>query len=163
MSKASEFEIVRKFRERVDLGDLAEDLKVVYRLAGGMPSERVEEEFRLSGSGKVSVKVRDILRSIPAKEVSREFDQAETRDLFQRIGPGLESLLPRSEARFLPDSLVGSITIEVGGEEATLFFLADEEERLAQDKPIAPQIVELIQHIQGTSQRLLEKRKEKEQ
>lgn len=160
MSKLSESEIVRKFRECVDRRTPTEDIKVIYRIAGGMPSQRVEEEFRLSGSGKAKVKARDVLRSIPPQEVSEELDQAETRDLFQKIGSSLDSLVPRSEAHFLPDSVVGSITVEVDGEEATLYFLADEEERLAQDKPISPKFTEAIQQIRKNSQRLLKKERE---
>jgi hypothetical protein len=159
MSKTSE--IIRKFRERVDLKDITEDLKVVYRIAGGMPSERVEEELQLTGSGKARVKERDVLKSIPAREVSRELDESEVIDLFRKVGPGLDSLVPREEARFLPDSLIGSITIEVDGEETILFFLADEEQRLAQDKPIAPQVAEVVQHFRGISQRLLKKGRRK--
>lgn len=161
MIKPSAFEMIRKFRERVDRKSLTEDVKFVYRMAGGMPSERVEEEFRLSGSGKANMMVRDVLRSMPAQRVSVELDHAETLDLFQKIGQGLDRLVPRSEARFLPDSLVGSITFEVGGDEATLYFLADEEERLAQNKPIAPQMAEAIQQVRGISQQLLKKGRRK--
>ncbi len=157
MSKLSESEIIQKFRERVGQGTLTDDIKLVYRIRGGMPSERVEEEFRLSGSGKAKVVAQDVLKSMPVQEVSEEIDQAETRDLLRQMGSGIDSLVPRSEAHFLPDSLVGSITVEVGGEEATLYFLADEEEQLAQDKPISPQMTEAIQRIRKISPRLLEK------
>lgn len=161
MSKT--FDVIRKFRERVDGLDLATDLKVVYRIAGGMPSERVEEEVQVSGSGEVRVKTRDVLRSIPAREVTQRLEATEIIDLFRRVGPGLDSLIPRSEARFLPDSVVGSITIEVGGEETTLFFLADEEERRAQAKRIAPQAADVVQRFRGIAQRLLKPRTEEEQ
>lgn len=161
MSKLSEFEIAKKFSERVERGDLTEDIKVIYRISGGMPSQHVEEEFRLSGSGKAKVMERDVLRSIPAQEFTGEIDRAETGKLFQAIVPCLDSLVPRSEAHFLPDSIVGSITIQVGGEEATLYFLVDEEERMSQNKPIAPQMTETIQHFTEIFKRLMKKGKEK--
>lgn len=162
MSEPLESKMIRKFREHLDRESLTEDIKVVYRIAGGMPHERIEEEFRLSGRGKAKVMMRDVLRSIPAQEASGELDQAETRDLLQQIGAGLDSLVPRSEARFLPDSVVGSITVEVGGEETTLYFLPEEEERLAQDKAIAPQMTEVIRRISQISQRLLKSKKEQD-
>jgi hypothetical protein len=162
MSEVSKSEIMRKFRERVDRGTLAEDIKLIYRIAGGLPTEQVEEEFRLYGSGKADVVVRDALKSMPIKEVSGEIDQAETRDLLQQIESGLDSLTPRSEARFLPDSVVGSITIQVGQEETTLYFLADEGERLAQAKPISPQMTEAIQRIRNIWPRLLKNGRERE-
>lgn len=162
MSKLSESEIIQKFREGVGRGTLTEDIKLFYRITGGMPSERVEEEFRLSGSGKAKVMAQDVLRSMPTQEVSGEINQAETRDLLQQLGSGIDSLVPRSEANFLPDSLVGSIIIEVGGEKATLYFLADEEERLAQNKPISPKMTDAIQRIGKISPRLLKKGREED-
>jgi hypothetical protein len=162
MSEPLESKAVQKLREYLDRESLTEDIKVVYRVAGGMPHERIEEEFRLSGGGKANTMVRDVLRSIPAQEASGELDQAETRDLLQQIESGLGSLVPRSEARFLPDSVVGSITIEVDGEQETLFFLVDEEERLAQEKAIAPQMTGAIRRISQISQRLLESKKERD-
>jgi hypothetical protein len=155
MSNLSEWEIKQKFRERVDQGDITEDIKVIYQIQGGMPSERIEEEFRLSGNGNAKVMVRDMLRSIPTQEVSVELDRDEAYSLFQKIVPGLDSLVPRSEAHFLPDSLVGSITIQIDTEETTLYFLADEEERMSQDKPITPQMAEVIQGFTEISKRLI--------
>lgn len=162
MSESLESKVIQKFREHLDRESLTEDIKVVYRVAGGMPHERIEEEFTLSGRGRAKVMVRDVLRSIPAQEASGELDQVETRDLLQQIESGLDSLVPRSEARFIPDSVVGSITVEVNGEEETLYFLVDEEERLAQERAIAPQMTEAIRRISQVSQRLLESKKEQD-
>jgi hypothetical protein len=160
MSEALESKIIQKFRQHLDRESLTEDIKVVYRVAGGMPHERIEEEFRLSGKGTTEVMMRDELKAIPAQEASGELDQAETRDLLQQIEAGLDSLVPRSEARFIPDSVVASITVEVDGEEVTLYFLPEEEQRLAQEKPIAPQMTGAVQRIRQISQRLLESKKE---
>ena len=80
--------------------------------------------------------------------------------MFRLIGSGLDGLFPRSQARFIPDSVVGSITIEVGEEKETLYFLADEEDRVAQDKPIDPQMTEAIKRIRLISQQLFKKTKE---
>jgi hypothetical protein len=46
-------------------------------------------------------------------------------------------MVPRSEARFIPDSTVGMVTIGVGEEEVTLYFLADEEQSYGQEERIA--------------------------
>jgi len=66
--------------------------------------------------------------------------------------------VPRSKARFLPDSLVGSITIEVGGEQAVLFFLADEEDRQAQKKIVPPTMTKTIKELAHLLRRLLPKK-----
>ena len=156
MSDESKSEIIRKFRERVDQGDLTRDIKVTYRIAGGMPSERVEEEFKLRGNGEAKEVIQDEMRSVPRKEGSANLEKSETQDLLRQIGLGLDDLVPRSEAHFLPDSPVGSVTIEVDGEETTLYFLAEEEDRRAQEKPISPQMTEAIHHLRKVSKRILE-------
>ena len=154
--------IKEKFRERVQRETLTEDVKVVYRVAGGMPHQRIEKELKLSGRGKADLKVRDALKPGPAEEASGELTEAETRDLLRQIASGLDSLVPRSEARFLPDSVVGSITVEVDGEETTLYFLAEEEERVAQDKSVSPQMTKALRRIGRIRPRMLKKGKEKE-
>jgi len=160
MSKQLESKTIKEFRELVAKGNLNDDVKVVYRIEGGMPHERVEEELRLSGSGKVNVLARDMQKSKLSQEVSTALDRPESQYLFEKIGGGLDSLIPRSEARFLPDSLVGTITIEVKGEKITLYFQPDEEEQLRQNRPIPPLMAEAIQRFKGISQRLLKKEME---
>jgi hypothetical protein len=157
MSESTEPEVVKKFREFAAHDEFPEDVKVTYRIAGGMPSERFEEEVVLRGSKQVNLSRRNMLDTAIPEEVSGELDQAEVNELLQQIGAGIDSLVTRSEARFLPDSLIGTITIEVNGEEETFYFLADEDERVAQEKPIAPEISQAIERINTVSRGLLEK------
>lgn len=170
MSEPVETRIVRKYREYLGRDELTGDIRITYRVTGGMPHQRLDREFSLSGTGEAAVKVRDELKPIPLQEASRTLDRAETRDLLREIDTSLDSLVPRSEARFLPDSLVGMITLEVGGEEATLFFLADQEQRLsrevegladdkkhlAQERLAESPLTRTMQRIGAVSQRLLE-------
>lgn len=156
---------LREFSDHVDRGDLVDDIKIVYRVSGGMPHESHEpaeealveeelEEFRLSGGGTADVVLRrSTPEEIPTRVLSTELDRAESQELFRRIKSGLNGLVPRSEARFLPDSLIGSITVEVGGEAETFYFLADEEERISQDKPVAPEIIEAVRSFEEISRR----------
>ena len=144
--------VIQKFHERIDRGNLTDDTKIVYRVAGGFPHERIEE-YCLSGSGTATLLRQDRLNSIPRQELSTTLDQTESRELFQQIRSGLASLIPQSQARFLPDSVVGSLTVEVDGERETFYFLPQEEDRVAQNKPIAPQIVEAGKHFREIAQR----------
>lgn len=157
MSETQESEIIRMFRESVKRGEFNDDLKIGYYVSGGMPHQRIEEEFVLSGSGKAITRKQDLLRSIRIPQVSTKLDHAEVQDIFQQVEQGLDSLVTRSEARFLPDSVVGSITIEVKGEKTTLYFLADEEDRTIHNKPISSHMVKAIQHFTNISQRILKK------
>ena len=151
----SERKVVQKFRERTTQESLPEGLRVVCRVTGGMPSEHIEEEFTLYASNKAHVKKREILGTAIPQEGSSELQPNETRELLQQIAEGLDCLVTRSDAHFLPDSSVGTITIEVDGEELTLYFLADEEERLMQNKPITPQMDQAVRQISTLSQGLL--------
>jgi hypothetical protein len=153
-------ELSERFRELVARGDLSQDVRVVYRISGGMPEERIEEEFRLSGSSVAESRFVDERTAGVAREVSGELDGAETQQLFQGVASGLDELVNRSEARFLPDSSIGSITIEVGGEQETLYFLADEGQRQGQDEASAPRIPEVLKPLEETSRRLLAERDE---
>ena len=155
MNGPPESEIIQKFRNSIASGDLSSDVKVVCRVSGGMPSERVEEAFTLHGDKKLNVSSRRMLGTAVPQEASEELEETETRELLQQIGAGLDSLVTRSEARFLPGSLVGTITIEIEGEEATLYFLADEEEQQSQGQPLAPEMNQAIQRISDVSNRLL--------
>jgi hypothetical protein len=160
-------ETVQKFASRIDRGDLTDDVKVVYRVEGAMPykvlepteEEAAQEELMevsLSGDGTANAVLGKIFEARPTKELSGKLGRDEYQELFLRISAGLGSLVPRSDAAFLPDSMTGSITIELEGEEETLYFLADEQDRLTQDKPIAPDVVEAIKGLEGISQRLQE-------
>jgi hypothetical protein len=157
MTGSREAKVIQKFREYVASEALPENVKVTYRVSGGMPSERVEEEFTLSSDGKATVATRDVLDTAMPQEASSELQTSEVRELLQQIGEGFEGLVTRSEASFLPDSLVGTITIEVDGEGVTLYFLADEEERQVQSKPITPQMSQAVQRIRTMSRQFLKK------
>lgn len=159
MSKPPESEVIQKFHDRIDAGEIT-DIEIVYRITGGMPDERKDiPEISLSGAGASTVTVRDPQGISLLQEASAELDQAETQALFQQMRSGIDSLVIRSEARFLPDSLVGSITIKVNGEEATLYFLVDEKDRLIQGKPIDHQVAKAIEQLTRLSQKSLRSKK----
>lgn len=136
MPDSKETEIIKKLRTRIDSGDLDDKTTVTFRISGGMPSQRLERELKLSGNGKAKTVIHDKLHSIPRKEASKNLDIAETRDLLDKISLSLDELLPLSEIKFLPDSLVGSITIDVDGKQIELFFHPEEEEALPNEQGV---------------------------
>lgn len=138
MCESKESEVKEKFRKALSEEKLPETMRVVYRVSGGMPHERLEHEFALSGGGQSTVRMSDELKGMAPQDAIADLDQVETRDLLAQIGVSLDELVPRSEARFLPDSVVGSITIEVDGEAVEFFFLADEDQRIAQEQDRLP-------------------------
>lgn len=155
MSDAQENAVIREFRDRV-AGRNFEKVNVLYRVSGGMPSERgIEEEFQILGRGAAAV--RSTAQDGVSRQVEAPVSRAEVQDLYVQLEQGIESLAPRSAARFLPDSLLGCVTIEVDGKQAALYFLADEEQRREQQKPIPPAMSEAIRKISRLSADALEK------
>jgi hypothetical protein len=135
MSERAESEVVTKFRRAVERGDLG-DVRVVYRVSRGEPGERIDEEIRLSGADSASLRARDELRPSAAAEVAERLEAEEATSMYRETASALDAMVPRSEARFVPDSVVGMLTIGVGGEEETLYFLADEEQSYGQEERI---------------------------
>jgi hypothetical protein len=125
-----------------------------------LPEERFEEELSLSGSNEAESRFVDERTAGLTREASTELSGAETQQLFQGVASALDGLVSSSEARFLPDSSIGSITIEVGGEVETLYFLADEGQRQGQDEVNAPRMPEALKPLEETSRRLLAERGE---
>jgi hypothetical protein len=156
MAGRAQSDVIRRFRERVGRGDLR-GLQVTYRVSGGMPAEgRAGQELRVSGEGASTA------RSLTGGSGSRAPQEASTRLRPQEVGPlfaqlaqGLDSLTPRSQARFVPDSVVGSITVEVDGVEETRYFLADAEERVSQGAPLEPAATDSVDRLARVTARLL--------
>jgi hypothetical protein len=165
MNAASNIEVIQKFRDNVGQGIFPEDMKVVFRIAGGLPSQRLEEEFILSGKGEANVKALDMLTSKPPKTVFANLTQEEASKAFRKIEASLSSMITRSEARFPPDSVVGSVTIEVGDENVTLYFPVEDEgrkevKRAGEKELILSPIQDTIQYFRESSRKLLKNAKE---
>lgn len=145
-------QVLEKFFDLVDQDTLTDDVKITYREAGGMPSEATELTVQLTGASTDNLRIeRHLPNAVSPPTIS--MDREEIHRLFRQIRLGINSLVARPQARFLPDSVVGSITIEVGGETETFFFLADEKQRTLQNKPISPEITSAIRSLNSIALR----------
>lgn len=156
MMSPSDSDILKKFRDSVDRGSFPEDMKVTFRIAGGLPDQRLEEEVTLSGRGEAEVKAMDMLESKPTEKVHATLPQEEIQAAFQKIKLSLDSMVPRSEACFLPDSVVGSVVIEIGDEKTTMFFPVDSAEKTAGREAVPSPVSDAIIYFKRTSKRLIE-------
>jgi hypothetical protein len=118
-----------------------------------MPAEgRIDEELSLSGRTSAAE-----LRVLEPGRESRTSSAAAPEELLgamRQLESGLDTLVTRSEARFLPDSTVGSFTIEVAGREETLFFLVDEDQEMAHVKRVSSAIRGAVRELSRIADRL---------
>lgn len=147
----------QKLRDRLAGPRLPKSMKLRYRLSGGMPSERLEEEFALSGDGLAKVRRRDLLVEHNTQRGSSRLSEEETRQLFQGLEAGLDSLLRPHQAEFLPDSVVGSLTLEVGGQ-AMIFYFPVEENKPPSGFGAGTSMQPAFQRIDMLARQMLKKR-----
>jgi hypothetical protein len=118
-------ELVAQAKSRLTDPERRDAVRVTYYVHGGSPGERLEERVELAGSGDVRVDVRDDLNPDRAGEASGSVDTEELARILDALAEADEELVTREEASFPPDSLVGWVEIEVGGETETYYFDAD--------------------------------------
>lgn len=141
--------VVQVFAERVSQAKLGQDLQVIYRVVGGMPSQRVECEVNVDSVGGARVAVYNARISRTVKRASIAPENLDVAGLFEQISAGLHSLLPASRAIFPPDALVGSITIRIGDNEETFYFVPEVEQRRTPGKGVAPSMDRALQRFWG--------------
>jgi hypothetical protein len=158
MEDKNHHHVIERFRRQVAKGGLDDKIHFAYRAEGGMPSQRFEEGFTLSGSGHAWVMHHEVVRSIPRREAELELGNDEKEELFRLVAAGAGSLLTLEEAGFIPDSVVGTLLVEVEDARTTLFFLALERDRTDQHQPIVPEMSEALKRFREiTRQALREK------
>src|ERR1700751_862461 len=113
--------------ERASKAKLGPDLQVTYRVVGGMPSQRVNYEVRVNSVDGATVAVSDPRTARMAKHATIAPEHLDVTGMFQQISAGLHSIMPASRARFAPDAFVGSLTIRIGDEEETFYFVPEAE------------------------------------
>ena len=141
--------VVQAFAERVSQAKLGQDLQVIYRVVGGMPSQRVAYEVNVDSISGARIAVTDVRMSRTAQHASIAPENLDVAGLFEQISAGLHSLLPASRATSQPDAYVGSITIRVGNDEETFYFVPEAEKRRAPGKAVAPSMDRALQQFWG--------------
>jgi hypothetical protein len=139
--------VVHAFAERVSQARLGPDLQAVYRVVGGMPSQRVDYEVKVDSVSGARAVVHDARVSPTVMHASVAPEHLDVVGLFEQISAGLYSLQPASRAIFQPDAFVGSITIHVGDNEETFYFVPEAEKRRTQGKGVAPSIDGVLQRF----------------
>jgi hypothetical protein len=148
--------VVHPFAQRVSQAKLGPDLQVTYRVVGGMPSQRVNYEVNVDSVSGATVAVSDARLSPTTKRASIAPEQLDVRGLFKQISAGVQSLVPASRASSAPDAAVGSITIRVGNDEETFYFVPEAEKRRTPGKGVAPSMERALQRFWGIAKDVAE-------
>lgn len=151
-------EVIQKLQERVTRGAL-HGITVTYRVTGGAPGEApVDEELRLVGSGPMTARLRTATAAV--RESSETLATPDMQELLLQIGAGAGELIPRSQARFVPDSLVGQLAVQLDGQEAVFCFLADAEQAKQSGQALSPKAANVVNSLMRLHQRLLPREEE---
>ncbi len=156
MTESVEERVIQRFRESVAQDSFPEGVTVTYRIVGGIPSERTEQEVVVQGNRQAVARSVNMLTTAMPREASEELSSDETRELFNQVSSDIEGLVTRENARFVPDSLVGTITIDMDGEEATFYFSVEDEDVEERARAL-PTEHQALKHFDALSKRLLEK------
>jgi hypothetical protein len=128
--------------------------------AAARPSKRLEAVLELTADGRVRHELLDELET-PEREVTEKpMAPIEARKVLRDV---LRSGLldePRPPVGFLPDSLVGSVTVESGDASFTHYFLAADRQRRQQDRPLSSAIKRLRPRLESLRAELIGKRRQ---
>jgi hypothetical protein len=152
--------VAQAFAARVAQGNLGHDVQVIYRVAGGMPSQRVEYEVAVDTVAGARVTAYEARASRTANHASIPPERLDVTGLFGQVNAGLHSLLPASRAASVPDALVGSITIRIDDDEETFYFVPEEEKRRRPGKGVAPSMDRALRRFWGIAKGVSEAQKD---
>ncbi|NGZ11677.1 MAG: hypothetical protein CV088_20275 [Nitrospira sp. LK70] len=154
MPNTTEDKVLRTLRERAANGEI-NGIDVTYKVTGGAPGEQlVNEEVHLSGSDLVQART---LQESVMREASVDIGAAELRTVLLEIGEGLGELIPQSEARFVPDTIVGQISVKVDGQEVSFFFLPDEEQARQHRRSLSMKAARSVGSLQRLGKEILQR------
>lgn len=140
-------ETIRTFVARTKRGELGPDLAVVYRVSGGMPSQRIEYEIAVDSVDGARVSRYNARTSRDVERTSISGEDLDVAGVLNLIGTGLFSLASASSEQRLPDALLGSLTISVDGAEETFYFVPELEQRRASGEVFAPPMEQALTRL----------------
>ena len=140
--------LIKKFKSNI-LSDDINDTRIIYRVKGGAPSGRIDKEVVVNADGKVETIINEDQLGILTKgKKSIEIKNNDVKNLFREITTFIDELAA-DDSKFLPDSEIGSLSIEIEGNNTIIgYFLPEEEERKVQSKPTNPNLSNVISKLE---------------
>jgi len=151
--------VFEHFASRLKEHSLDSDVRVTYRVVGGMPSQRVDYEVAVDAVSGAAVAAYNARLSNAAAEATIPSERLDVAGLFAQVILGLHSLRPVSELTSLPDAPLGSLTIRVDDDEETLYFVPEAEKRRTSGPEVAPAMERVLQLFWGMATEALDARR----
>lgn len=145
--KSNKDSVISRLRRQLNKGRLSDDVSVVYRVQGGVHGEQTEKSVVLSAAGPAWVSMSRTLGRKRAAEGGQNLGPKAALDAVRELEAAIDDLVPQSEARFVPDSLVASFTIGIGDETETYYFIADEEAYQHEGKAVPAGVRRLVDYF----------------
>jgi hypothetical protein len=139
--------VVSRLRAQAQQGNLSDDAAIVFRMTGGVGDDALEESMILTGAGGLQIRSRDRSGRKPLGEVRTDIGRAEALELYRLLLQGIDSMVPASQARFVPDTLVAAVTLGLGNDVETFYFAADEEDHERRGQPLKPEIRRILYRV----------------
>ncbi|MFW9923955.1 MAG: hypothetical protein ACFFDW_11780 [Candidatus Thorarchaeota archaeon] len=137
-------------------GDLS-DIFLVFRISGGLPHQRYFEECKLSGTGDITITHEDILHAVPKLSVTSKLAKKEVLALLQDLHLALIDFPYPQEVKFLPDSVIGSFTIQLESSTLIVYFPVDSDLQPIEDASSPASMKDMIIKIRSIEQALLQR------
>jgi hypothetical protein len=121
--------------------------RITHTITGGVEGKRLNRMLEMSATGEV---VFEIDEQQTGKKVSYRAS-VPTRSVTNLLNNIVKSgLLDLTEAGgpFVPDSDIGIITLDFGGETAKFYYLADPDQRRQQEKVMSPPIATIVGNLE---------------
>ncbi len=143
-------------------GSQLQGTALIYRVSGGPPGKRLMIALRISGHGAVTYEQSDELQGKEGTARARTtLPEEETRSLFRQVQE--TGLLEQQDTGtgFLPDSVIGSISLEAPDAKITYHFLAEEYQQKSQQIEPSPSILRLLPRLKNLCEVVQERSRRK--
>ena len=141
--------LLQKFKSKISSNDF-KNTTIIYRIKGGAPSERIDKELVVNADGKVETIINEDQLGVLSKgKKSLTRNDNEIKNLFKEVTNFIDQLAA-DDSKFLPDSVIGSLSIQIEDKETTIgYFLPEEEERKVQNKFVGPNLLNVINKLES--------------
>lgn len=141
--------LLKKFKSNI-ISDDFKGTRIIYRVKGGAPSERIDKEIVLNADGKVETIINEDQFGVLSKgKKSISMKENEIKKFFKEVTNFMDQLAS-DDSKFLPDSVIGSLSIQIEDKETIIgYFLTEQEERKTQNKFVDPNLSDTINKLES--------------